>query len=46
MANITHSRKSAQRVIITAHRPSEKVLEVKVICWYDGIGERVYIIIC
>jgi len=32
MANTAHSRRSAQRAIITAHRPGEKVLEAQVIC--------------
>jgi hypothetical protein len=46
MANTTHSRKSAQRAMITAHRLNEKVLEAKVICRYDGISERIHIITC
>jgi hypothetical protein len=46
MANIVHSRKSAQRAMITAHWPSEKVLEAKIICRYNGIGEKVHIIRC
>jgi hypothetical protein len=46
MANTAHSRRSAQRAIITAHRPGEKVLEAKVICRYDGIGERTHTVKC
>ena len=46
MVNTAHSRKSAQRAMITAHRPDEKVLEAKVICRYDGIGERIHIVTC
>jgi hypothetical protein len=46
MANTLWSRKGAQRAIITAHRPSEKVLEARVICQYDGIGERLHTVQC
>jgi hypothetical protein len=46
MANTAHSHKSAQRAIITAHQPSKKVLEVKVICQYNGISKKIHIIRC
>jgi hypothetical protein len=46
MANTAYSRKSAQRAMITAHRPDKKVLEAKVICRYDGISERIHIVMC
>jgi hypothetical protein len=46
MANIAYSRKSAQRAMITAHRPGEKVLKAQVICKYDGISERIHIVKC
>jgi hypothetical protein len=46
IVNTAHSRRSAQRAIITAHRPGKKVLEAKVICRYNGIGERIHIVKC
>jgi hypothetical protein len=44
IANTAHSRRLAQWAIITAHQPSEKVLEAKVICQYNGISKRIHII--
>jgi hypothetical protein len=46
MANIVYSRKSTQWAMITTYRPNEKVLEAKVICRYDDISKRIYIVIC
>jgi hypothetical protein len=46
MANTLWSRKGAQRTVITAHRPGEKVLEAKVRCQYDRIGDRIHVIRC
>jgi hypothetical protein len=44
IANIVHSRRLMQWAIITAYQPSKKVLEAKIICQYNGISERIYII--
>ena len=46
MANTLWSRKGAQHAVITAHRPGEKVLEARIVCQYDGIGEIIHTVRC
>ena len=46
MANTLWSRRGAQTALITAHTGRDKVLEARIRCQYDGIGERIHIVRC